>query len=137
MKNKFSATLVLPFLLLASCSSDALPRKGYDKFKELISVTLVSAGFTGDELKYTSCNYVWIQGSGKLDVESLKDAVYYRVESYLSYGGQRKNYLDYFVYYGSQDRLQIPDGNDGLTLYTYAYALVKDGSLKGRIDSLK
>ena len=138
MKKRFTILTLIPIILFSSgCSVKTVPSKGYESIKTYNSVLFVAHGLTGTELKYTSCDYVWLQKDGREKLENLKNAVYYRVASYVMDGTTKRDFLDYYVYYGEDERLQTFDeSSEGLKLYTYAYALVKDGTFIGKIGTL-
>ncbi len=109
--------------------------KGYEKFKQNQYDYLENVGGKKSDVKFNSCEYVYIEASGTEAVESLKNSVYYDVIFTLYPDNKTKSFTSegYFVYYADTDR--VKEGATK-TIYEAAFELVKKGSNKGTIGNL-
>jgi len=136
MKQTILTKIALPIIAVISmtaCGTNSIPNKGYKKFKEQTAQYYKSIGGTGKEVKFSSCSYVWITGSGTLDVGNLKDTVWYTTNYTVTIGSSSLSKRTCFEYSSTSDYVQELSDSKG---YSYAYSLVQDGSLKGKIGSL-
>lgn len=108
----------LPFVLTA-CGGNSIPKKGYDKFKDLIASQYVPF----NAFKINICYYVYITGNGSMNAGSLKGSVYYAI----NYTLLSVTATTFAVYYSSSNYVEETSS----TAYRYAYSLVADGSLSG------
>ena len=136
MKNIIQKALLAPLFLamsLTACGANSTPAKGYAKFKEKIANYYKSIGGTGKEISYNSCRYVWITGDGTMEAGNLKNTVWYTINYTATFGSGSLTKNTCVEYSVNNDYVQeLSNG----TAYSYAYDLVKDGSLKGTTGSL-
>ena len=136
MKNLIQKALLVPLFLamsLTACGTNSAPAKGYAKYKEKIANYYKSIGGTGKEISYNSCRYVWITGDGTMEAGNLKDTVWYTISYTATIGGSSLTKNTCVEYSVSSDYVQELSSG---TAYSYAYDLVKNGSLKGTTGSL-
>lgn len=134
MRFKTLLTYACVVLCCVSCSNNSIPRKGYEKYKEANVNYIKSIGGSEKNVTFNSCSYVHITGDGTMTAGNLKDSVYYNIFWTLSFNSTKSsNVIDYPIYYSNIDYIT---SNSDSTAYYYAYELVKDGSLSGKIGSL-
>ncbi len=127
------ASLFTLFSLTGCNQIKSAASKGYEKWKQKQYDYLDSIGGKKSDVKFNSCEYVYIEASGTMAVGTMKDSCYYDVVFTLYPNKNPYKYEGYFVYYADTDSIK-----EGATksICDAAFVLVKDGSLKGTVGSL-
>ncbi len=128
------ASFVTLFSLTGCNQAKSAASNGYEKWKQNQYDYLDSVGRKKSDVKFNSCEYVYIEDSGTKPAGNLKNTCYYDV-AFSLYPNENNSFKSegYFVYFAETGTVK-----EGATksIYEAAYELVKEGCYKGTVGTL-